>query len=242
MLIDWLPPLTLVVLCLRLVGFLRTASSLDPVLDPLAFGAIAYFFTMVLLRIGRAYYMAPVDLIAVYYLSHVTYGWLKRQSTFRISVAAFVCFTVMTHDAMYSSFQVIERKSVMAAKTDFLGFLNHYLAAVQGQPVELFFPYTDGYNLMCFSAYLRNKGFHLDGPFPFTRRAGDPHGNLLIIAGPEREFPDGRCIAYRDYLCHHTATAPPDSLIVLMPEDDVSRTRFRAYCRRRYAAVRLEAT
>ena len=90
--IDWLPLILLVVLVLRFGLFLFSNGRLDPMWDPLAVAALAYFFGVVSLRINSGYYMAPVDLFALLYLANMSLLWLSKASRLRIAVVAIVFF------------------------------------------------------------------------------------------------------------------------------------------------------
>jgi hypothetical protein len=215
--IDWLPLILLIVLLVRLGLFLFSNGRLDPMWDPLAVGAAAYFFGVVSLRINSGYYMAPVDLFALLYLASMSLLWLSRASRLRISVVALVFLSVLIHDIAYSSFRMVERKGVITTKSQFAEFLRGYLAANGAGSVELFFPYADGYHLMGLSSYLRYKGLPLEG----QRAAGGETAPRLVIASRE-EFDDSRCVNYRDYACTHTESPAPGALIVILPDDDVS--------------------
>jgi hypothetical protein len=215
--IDWLSLILLVVLVMRFGLFLFSNGRLDPMWDPLAIGAIAYFFGVASLRINSGYYMAPVDLFALLYLANMSLLWLSRASRLRIAVLAIVFLSVFLHDIAYSSFRMVERKGVITTKSQFAEFLRGYLRVAKSRSVELFFPYSDGYHLMGLSSYLRYKGLPLAG----QRAAGDETAPYLVIASREK-FDDSRCVNYRDYACVHTESPVPGALIVILPDDDVS--------------------
>jgi hypothetical protein len=215
--IDWLPLILLVVLVLRFGLFLFSNGQLDPMWDPLAVAALAYFFGVVSLRINSGYYMAPVDLFALLYLANMLLLWLSKASGLRIAVVAVVFSVVLLHDIAYSSFRMVERKGLITTKSQFADFLNGYLSAAKSRNVELFFPYSDGYRLMGLSSYLKYKGFPLQG----QHVAGSENSPRLVIAS-RKNFNDSRCVNYRGYTCIHAESADPGALIVILPDDNVS--------------------
>jgi len=217
--IDWLPFILLVVFSLRLGLFLFSNERLDAMWDPLAAGALAYFFGVVSVRINSGYYMAPVELFALLYLANMSLLWLSKASGLRMAVVAVAFLSVLLHDVAYSSFRMVERKGVITTKSQFADFLSGYLSAAKSPKVELFFPYADGYRLMGLSSYLRYKGFPLQG----QHVASNETSPRLVIAGRE-PFDDSRCVNYRDYACIHTERPDPGALIVILPDDDVSRS------------------
>jgi hypothetical protein len=215
--IDWLPLILIVGLVLRCGLFLFSNDQLDPLWDSLAAGALAYFFGIIALRINSGYYMAPVDLFALLYLANMSLVWFSKPKKLRIAVVATVFSCIFLHDVAYSSFRIVERKAMIASKSNFAEFLKEYLQTVKSERVELYFPYSDGYHLMELSSYLRYKGFLLEGQ-PITRDERIPH---LIITS-RGQFDDSRCVGYRDYACVHAERPSPGTLIVILPDDNVS--------------------
>jgi len=215
--LDWLVFILVPVLILRLGWFVFCKGELDPMWDSLAIGAVAYFFCLVALRLYMPYYTAPVDLIALLYLARVSLSWLLKPTKLRISVVTAVFVCVLLHNAAYSSFAIIENKNFIAAKRQFAGFLGSYGPQASRSTVELFFPFADGYRLMELSAYLRYKGFRLDG----QRVASSEAGPDLVVKGREG-FANNRCVAYRDYACIHADSARDDALIIVLPDDRAS--------------------
>lgn len=222
LLIDWLPLILLVVLMVRIAQFVFFRRRLDPLLDPLAAGAIAYYLSIIALRIGNAYYMAPVDFVAVFCLTRLSVVWLRHASIARLCIVAVVFLSIVAHDALYSTFQVVERKSVITAKGQFANFLGGYLQRTKGNTLELFFPYAFGYDLMELSSYLRYRGFHLEGPFAAPQTIGGGLGETRLVIEGREDFDEGKCIAGRNYVCHHTEEARPGALVVVLPDDNAS--------------------
>ncbi len=161
--------------------------------------------------------MAPADLIAIVYLARGAILWLVRPTASRVAVVAiaFLCITV--HNAAFSTFRTMERKNVVGLNIQLAEFLRSYREPGNADSVELFFPYADGKRLMELSAYLRYKGFQLVGQSVGDASAGPP----LVIEGRE-QFPNNRCIGYRDYTCIHAESPKDGSLIVVLPDDDAS--------------------
>jgi hypothetical protein len=220
--IDWLPLALLVIFIFRVARFLFSRDLLDPLLDPLAAAALAYYFCIIALRIGNGWYTAPVDFISIIYLASTLAASIKRGSALRASVVALVLVAIATHDVLYSSFEVVERKSVITAKAQLAGFLKNYLSNAKTGTLELYFPYAYGYDLMGFSAYLRNLGFNIDGPFiRASSNPGSPHQPIFFMEG-RREFPNEKCVDYRAYVCRHADSPPRGALIVVMPDDNAS--------------------
>ena len=228
--IDWLPLVLLVVVIVRLWRFRSSLIRLDPVWDALATGALAYYFCIDALALSKGYYTTPADFISILYCARMALLWMNEstgKSRVRaVSVTAAVFTCVVIHDAAFASFRIVEHKSISSAKTEFATFLKAYTPTVRSGTLELFFPYSDGYNLMLMSSYLRYKGFELEG-WPHAQAEEGLH---LVIKSP-RWFSAGRgvwgsssdrCIVYREYACFHAEKPSPDALIVVLPNDQVS--------------------
>jgi hypothetical protein len=214
---DWLPFLMFAAVLLRIGRFLFVRAPLDPLWDPLAMGAIAYFLGILALRINSGYYMAPVDFVALFYLATLTRIWLKNPTQLRILTVATVVICVLSHEVAYSSFRVVERKKIIATKSQLADFLSGYLPSVHGGSVEMFFPYSNGYNLMGLASYLNYRGFRLDG----GSISSSDSSPTLVFKGRE-SFVDNRCVNYRDYVCLHAERPGPGALVVILPDDTVS--------------------
>jgi hypothetical protein len=215
--IDWLPMILLAVLLVRLGLFFFSDGDLDPLWDPLAAGALAYFFVVVSLRINSGYFMAPADLFALLYLANLASVWISRPAKIRMAVLASVVVFVLLQNCAYSSFRMVERKSLITTKSQLAEFLKGYLPTVQSGRVELFFPYANNFHLMGLSSYLRYKGFLLEG----QGVTGENPIPRLVFTGREK-FSDNRCVNYRDYTCIHAESPGSGALIVVLPDDNVS--------------------
>ena len=215
--IDWLPFLLLLVFLTRLRLWLQGGLSPDPLWDPVAAGAIAYGLALITLRLVSGYYMAPVDMVALLYLAFMAMHWSLQSSKIRIWLTGVTAVLVFLQAFAYSSFRVIERKNMIATKSQLVEFLRDYQRQAPPGRVELFFPYATGYHMMGLASYLNYEGFQL------ADDAGDPPGSgpRLTIESP-RSFTDEHCVPYRNYSCFHVARPSTGALIVLLPDDEVS--------------------
>ena len=228
--IDWLPIVLLTVFIVRLWLFKSSVIRFDAVWDALAAGALSYYLCIDALGLSKGYYTAPADFISILYCARMALLWMNRsagKSRVRaVLVTATVFMCVVIHDAAFASFRIVEHKSISSSKTEFATFLKDYTPTVRSGTLELFFPYSDGYNLMLISSYLRYKGFALEG-WPSAQGEERLH---LVIKSP-RWFASGRgvwgtsgnrCIVYREYACFHADKPSPDALIVVLPNDEAS--------------------
>jgi hypothetical protein len=212
---DWLPPILLLIFCARVWGFIHSKIELDPTWDPLALGALGYFFAVIILGLVSGYYMAPVDLIALIYAARVALAGIAKPTKLRIALVASMMTCLLLHNVAYSGFRIIERKNLIVLKSQFADFLRGYQPS--GKEIELFFPYADGDHLMGLSSYLRYRGL------PLVERGGTRNGDgpPVVVESPE-EFPRNLCIDYRDYTCVHAESPRQGALIVILPDDVAS--------------------
>ncbi len=221
--LDWLLVIFLVVIALKIRGFLFSQSKLDPIWDPLAVGAVAYYVCIICLRMYSAYYLAPGDFIALLYVAHTALMWVHGGGKRRAYVVAILFVCIVLHRVAYSSFRMIERKAVIATKSQLADFVKGYRSTANSSTIELYFPYADGYRLMELSSYLRYKGIPLAG----QKESRVDAGPTVVIKG-RSQFQGDRCVGYRDYTCLHAEKAEPGALIVVLPDDDISMEAVRA--------------
>jgi hypothetical protein len=214
---DW-PAFALIAIILtRVIRCFLFKRQLDPLWDSLAVGAVICFSGIVAIRLYGCYYTAPADLIAILYLGWIAQSWLSTRSAFRrmAVVAIYVC--IVANNASYSAFRIIERKSIIAARSEFAQFLISYKDLTRDSTIRLFFPYAAGKGVMEMSAYLDYKGFEIIGGSD-TRGNGMP---LIVVQGRE-QFGNNQCVDYRAYACFHADHPQDGALTVFLPDDDVS--------------------
>jgi hypothetical protein len=215
--VDWILVVFLLVVVVRATRMILFGSRINPMWDSLAAGAAAYYFSMIALRIYSAYYMAPADFIAFLYVARLASIALQKNQRIVSYALATVLLCVVVHRIVYSSFRVLERKSVIAAKSQLADLMKLRVATENQHPVELYLPYANGYRLMELSSYFRYKGLPLAGQ---PENIGTFQSGIVIVG--RDHFEDDHCVPYRDYVCLHADDAPPNALIVLLPDDDVS--------------------
>lgn len=234
--IDWVPWILLAVFLVRLVWWLNQRGRLDNIWDSLAAGALAYFFVILALRLISGYYLAPVDLIAFIYLARLVLVWRPTARSAHVALVATGVVCLLIHDAAYSSFRVIERKSMVIASRRFADFLQSYSHQAAGSSLDLYFPYATGHQLATLSAYLRYRGL----PLAETRAANERAGPKIKIDGPG-EFTGNRCMEYSAYVCFHLDSPNPGVLVVVMPDDFVRLNEVSKLARNSVVLFRLKA-
>ena len=213
---DWLLPVFVFAVVWRVVRVVRHRGQFDLVWEPLAFGALTYFASLIALRLFRDYYMALVDLIAFLYLAYLLLPWIRQKPRWHAAVATAALACIMIHNAAYSGLKIINRKTVIRLNHDLADFLKTYRPRATASATELFFPYADGYRLMELSSYLHYRGLSLSGTKDPSGGAGTP----FLFEGTEK-FPNELCVAYKQYRCVPVLRGTEDGLIVILPDDKV---------------------
>lgn len=190
--------------------------------DALACGGVVYFGAYLGIRIVGNYYLAPVDLIAVLYLGHLLFSsWGKMRLGMRIAAAA-VLAAVVCQNFDLSVVQELSRKYVIHQKA---AIARTILEKYQRDPAltrKLYFPFTQPYLLSEFAAYLSYRGVPLE-----EVGSGSMGGGRVEIFGTQFAK-DGRCVAWRTFVCHAGAV-DAGSLVVVLPDDPASIAERKLY-------------
>lgn len=187
--------------------------------DSLAVGIFLYFFVYIKLQIFNSYYMAPVDFIAILYLGQLVYPWFKEKKVAYSLITTLVIFLIVGRNTAYSFYNLAERKNFISGKIQLTKFISEYAQKGSGRNRILFFPYSKGYDLMEFSAFLEYKGLKLAKHDP--PKSTDQL--ILTVKSPEQFPVENRCIDYELSIKCFTAKYPQaGDLIIVLPNDRIS--------------------
>ena len=214
---DWLIPIFGAVVFYRLVGCCLRKKKLDPLWDPLAFGAICYFLALIGVSLYADYYLAFVDLIALLYLVESCRSWLRKGLSLRTMAVVAALLLIVIHNAAYSTLIVMERKQVIGFERQLADFLKNYEGRGDKSETKLYFPFSEGYQLMELSSYLNYRKIPILG----ANSPASHMNNRFAISGGGN-FSRSRCVSYRVYACFHSDEAEPGSLIIVSPQDHPS--------------------
>ncbi len=209
----------IVTLISRLIYFIYFRQLPNSFWDSLAFGAFLYFLSYIKLQIFNSYYMAPVDFIAILYLGQLIYPWFKEKKVTYSSITTLVIFLIVGQNAAYSFYNIAERKNFINGKIQLTQFIIEYTQKGSERHKILFFPYSNGYALMEFSALLEYKGLKLAKHDP--PKSTD---KLIFTVKSPEQFPvEDRCIDYEHSLkCFQAKYPQSGDLIIVLPNDRVS--------------------
>ncbi len=180
--------------------------------DGLALGGVCCFSAYIVLHMESAYYLAPVDLIAILYLGRFAFLSIKGMSlTVRLCTLGLLSFVVL-QECSLSAFRMYERKNVIHAKAEIGRVITGKYRADPQSVGRLFFPFTSSFDILEFASYLNYMGV------PMEQRSTDSGTTgSVLLAGKDIEK-DGPC-GYRTFVCHPGKTPEPGDLVVIFPDD-----------------------
>lgn len=182
--------------------------------DGLACGGLVYFGAYLGMRIVSSYFLAPVDLIAALYLGHLLYSsWVEMGLGVR-AVAAALVIVVVCQNVQISAFRVLERKHLVRQRSAIGRMIFETYQRDQALVRKLYFPLTSAYMMAEFSAYLSYLGVPVE-------EIGDASvGGAPVEIFGAKVATDGRCVAWRSFVCH-AGGADAGSTVVVLPDDPV---------------------
>ena len=200
--------------------YLMTRRRLAPSLfwDGLALGGVACFAGYLCLGMFSAYYLAPVDLIAVLYVGRfAVMSWQRRRLWSKVLIMM-IFGAVLLQDVALSAFRVYERKNSIHAKAEIARVVKSECRnGGAGNVRRIFFPFASPYSVMEFASYLSYRGVAVEG-IP-VESAGF---STAVMAG-KAVTKDGPCVDYiRRVTCHAASGPEPGDLVIILPDDDAS--------------------
>ena len=178
----------------------------DPLWDPLAVGAVGYFSAYIALGMWSAYYMAPVDLLGILYVTVVACEAVSARRI-RAVVPATVAAALGVLLLLSSWYMLVWRKNVVASTAALAEFVKG-TADTSDAPVRVFLPQQTNYAVMEFGSLLEYKGARVRADS--IARAGE------VILYAAQETRDGKCVESSRVPCTQAATAPAGSVVLIM--------------------------
>ena len=180
--------------------------------DGLGFGGVACFLGFLNLGRSTAYFLAPVDLIALLYVGRLALlSWKTMQSWGKVAILT-LAFAIVLQNLSISTFAALERKNVIHARVELASVI---VARYRHDIVpNLFFPFACSYSIMEFIVYLNYRGVPVKGAW--TNRA---------IAKEQY------CMKYRKIMYHPANSPTPGDLVIVLPDDEASTADALAYRR-----------
>lgn len=219
--VDFVALVLVIAVAVRSVSILRRRVQPSLLWDGLALGAVCFYAGYCALRMYSAYYLAPVDCIAVLYLGHgLSRSWSKLGAWTR-SIIVVVTVLVVVQDLSLSCFRIYEEKNVIHAKAELAQVIHTQFS---GQKIgRLFFPFAQSVHVMEFGAYLTYREIPIEQQGP----DGEANGEVLLVGKAVKK--DGPCISGKPIVCHFDESPRPGDLIVMLPDDAASSSELTAY-------------
>ncbi len=210
--LDLLAWLFVILVLGRMVLIARHQITPSPRWEGLALAGVAYFGGYLFLRMSSAYYLAPVDLIAVLYLGRLVFLNVEAMSL-ALKMAAFAALLLVCAQALsLSAFRMYERKNAVHAKAE-LG--EAIKARYDNNPAgvkRLFFPFAEPFHILEFASFLNYMGV------PVEQASGNSPSTQPVTLFAETIEKDGPC-GYRAFVCHSGKAPEPGDLVVALPDD-----------------------
>jgi hypothetical protein len=200
----------------RMLVLLFSRQQPDSVWDYLAIGAIAYFGFYVALGMRNAYFVAPVDLVAILYVGHVLYRLSSR--SWAPALLGLLCAAVLVQNSYSTPAVVYHRLNFIDGRAQIVKFLLEYRRQHAGSELSVHFPLVQQqWVLYYFSCFLKYKDRLIGAD------VRDSTSNGFTLTSP-LEFPNDKCVSWnQDHICVHADAPHPGELIVILPEDRVSQ-------------------
>ena len=224
--IDLLAWILVAAVLIRAFLIFRKKIAASPFWEAMAAGGTLCFAGYLKLGLVNAYYLAPVDLIAAMYLGRLAIlSWQRQGWAARIGTASLLVI-VLAQNVSLSAFRIYDRKNLTQGKSAIASLIRaRYEEGGKENPPRLFFPFASPYSIMEFGAYLSYRGLPVRGV------PGTHDGDGIVLAG--RAIPrSGPCVDYRTVLCSSATRPEPGDVVVILPDDEASRSEAAAYADR----------
>jgi hypothetical protein len=181
--------------------------------DGLAVSGLAYLAGYIVLRMASAYYLAPVDLIAILYLGRLTYLHVGGMSLGVRCFALALLVLVLFQDLSLSAFRLYEKKNVIHAKAEMGRTIKARYDSDPQSVKRLYFPFARPFFVLEFASYLNYIGVPVE-----ELPAGSVSSKSGVQLVDKTIQKDGPC-GYRDFECHPGNSPESGDLVVVFPDD-----------------------
>jgi len=210
--LDLLVWVFLAVVLARIFLILRRKVAPSPLWDGLALAGLGCFAAYLFLRMSSAYYLAPVDLIAVLYVGRLAILSMGKMSLGSRLCALALLSLVSLQDVSLSAFRMYERKNVIHSKAEMGRVIRARYESDPQNVKRIFFPFASPFHILEFASYLNYLGVPVE-----QVPAGSTATGSVKMVGQEIKK-DGPC-GYRTFVCHPGSKPDPGDLVVVLPDD-----------------------
>lgn len=229
--------------CIYLISFRRSP---DLLWDSLAFAAFLYFLSFLKLTLIGDYYLAPVDFIAILYLSQLIYNPFLRDHKQVIAITTSLTFlSVTAWNSVLSLHLLALMKNNTIGQDKLYSFLDNHISHHPSDNLNLFFPLDPtlggdrqsgllianskhrGWPIMELGAFLEHERLAAvkRKPSSFTD-AVFKHPVTLIFKHSSRSV-NNLCVNYAEFECLYAQSAQSGDLIVVTPRLAISEEKLK---------------
>jgi hypothetical protein len=223
-------------IALKLAQLLFSRKDANILWEPLALGALFYLLVFAKLNMYTSYYLAPVEFIAVLYLSQLFYHFLVHENikskrftklVFHAALVLLLFFSI-NQNLQKTSHEILSKKGLVFGSIQLSNSLKHYSESSGKKFVNLFFPPpTDPYSITIFGAFLESKGINLyykkDNSsliIPTKNRSDSeelPELRTTFMLKSPSSFQDDLCSSWFVINCFQAMHPDVGDLIVILP-------------------------
>ena len=221
--LDFLVWLFVAVLLVRTYRIFRRRIVPSLLWDGLGFGGLACFGAYLCLGIFRAYYLAPVEAIAVLYVGRLTMlSWKEMRAWSKAAALGVVCVVVIQYVSL-SAFHILERQNALRAKAEITRVVEaRYWRATR--PLRLFFPFASTWKVMELGYYLNLQGIPVE-----NEATSGSDGRNPVVMVTKAVAKDGPCEKFFSLVCRAGPTPEPGDLVIVLPDDNARFSQVTPY-------------
>ncbi|MGK7933261.1 MAG: hypothetical protein AB4041_17775 [Microcystaceae cyanobacterium] len=186
--------------------------------DAIALGVLAYFAAYVKLGLINTYYLAPVDLIAILYLSYFIATYVNFTSHWKKGLLLIIGTAILIQNIHQTPKLYLSRLNFIDARVKITEFLINYSQQKSGQLTTLYFPYAESHQLYYLSCFLKHKQLTLADTFPYSKSNKIDY----MITSPLKFSDNNSCVTWsQNHHCFHKRSPDSNNLIVILPETEL---------------------
>jgi hypothetical protein len=210
------------VVLVRMVQTLRCKVAPELLWDGLGLAGVGCLAGYLILRMNSAYFLAPVDIIALLYLGRLTVLSIRNMSRrLRLCTLALLSLLLL-QDLSLSAFRMYERKNVIHAKAEIGQVIKARYENDPQSVKRLFFPFARPFYVLEFVSYLNYIGVPVE-----QVPAGSFASGSVVIVG--KAFQTVGPCGYRTFVCHPGNMPDPGDLVVVLPDDFTPADELNSY-------------
>lgn len=213
---DLLVSIFLIVTILRFIKLIISKKSPDPLWDAIALGMLGYFIGYFKLGLINTYYLAPVDLIAILYISKVLKTYLPSKTN--LFLFWLISSLILIQNITQTPKIYLSRLNFIDGRVQITEFLKDY--SQKHQNTSLYFPYAEPHQMYYFSCFLKYKKLNLAE----TKTKDNNQSIDYILTSPLSFSENNTCVEWnQNHHCFSVKSPKIGDLMVVLPESEIDQ-------------------